>query len=79
MSWPPFLSSSLIPSHLQPTDLALDPSHPDFRTTGLKVASVIKCDKLATVDRRVILGELGFLSPALLQGLDSLLKYALEL
>ena len=48
--------SSLIPPNLQATDLALDPSHPDFRATGLKVASVIKCDKLATVDRRVILG-----------------------
>lgn len=41
-----FISSVLVPRPL-PTDLPLDPSHPDFRETGLKISSIVKCDKLA--------------------------------
>ena len=71
--------SSVVPPALLPTDLGLYPTHPDFRASGLKVPSVIKCDKLATVDRQVILGELGVLSPTLLNELDRRLRLALEL
>jgi len=71
--------SSVLPSRLLATDLSVDPSHPDFRETGLKVASIIKCDKLVTVQRRMILGELGELSSTLLQDLDQRLRYALNL
>ncbi len=74
----PFVSSAR-PQTLLPTDLSLDPTHPDFAATGLKVASVIKGDKLATAQRRVLLGELGALSPALLNELDRSLRHALEL
>lgn len=73
-----FISSVLVPRPL-PTDLPLDSSHPDFRETGLKVPSIVKCDKLATVQRRVILGELGQLSVTLLRELDQRLRHALNL
>ena len=36
-------------------------SHPGWRATGSKVASVIRCDKLATLDERVIHGAMGVL------------------
>ncbi len=56
-----FISSVLVPRPL-PSDLPLHPSHPDFRETGLKVPSIVMCDKIVTVERRIILGELGQLS-----------------
>jgi mRNA interferase MazF len=71
--------SSVVPAHTLPTYLLLFPSHADFGASGLKVPSVVKCDKLATVDRGVILGELGALSASLLQEVDRRLKLALDL
>ena len=71
--------SSVKPPKLLPTDLVLSPSHPDFAATGLKAESVIKCDKLATVQRRVLLGELGALSSTLIAELDQRLRHALVL
>lgn len=71
--------SSVPPQTLLKTDLLIEASHPDFPTTGLKVRSVIKCDKLATVERRILLGEIGQLSHALIQELNERLRYALEL
>jgi mRNA interferase MazF len=58
--------SSVKPPKLLPTDLVLSPSHPDFAATGLKAESVVKRDKLATVQRWVLLGELGALSSTLI-------------
>jgi len=71
--------SSVVPPRSLPTDLVVDPSHPNFRETGLKVPSIVKCDKLATVQRRIILGELGQLSATLLRELDQRLGHALNL
>lgn len=70
--------SSVIPPRPLPTDLVLDSSHPQFRETGLKVPSIVKCDKLATVQRGIILGELGQLSASLLRELDQRLRHALD-
>lgn len=71
--------SSVKPPTLLPTDLLIEASHPDFPRSGLKAASIVKCDKLATVQRRIILGELGILSPALLVELNTRLRVALGL
>lgn len=67
------------PATLLSTDLAIDTSHPDFPVTGLKVASIVKCDKLATVQRRILFGELGVLSPTLVGELNACLRVALGL
>ena len=64
---------------LLPTDLLLETSHPDFVQTGLKAPSVVKLDKLVTVESSILLGELGELPPALLHQADSKLRHALEL
>ena len=64
---------------VQAADLSIPDSHPDFPLTGLKVSSVVKCDKLVTVDAAILLGELGELSAALMRQLDDKLRYALEL
>jgi mRNA interferase MazF len=71
--------SSVASSRPLPTDLPVDPAHPDAHGTWLKVPSIVKCDKLATVQRRIILGELGEFPPTLLRALDQRLRHALEL
>jgi hypothetical protein len=40
---------------------------------------VVKCDKLATVQRRVLLGELGALSSSLIEEMGNRLRHALLL
>jgi mRNA interferase MazF len=64
---------------LSMTDLLLENSHPDFGQTGLKTKSVVKLDKLVTVESAILLGELGELSAALLQQVNEKLRYAFEL
>jgi mRNA interferase MazF len=71
--------SSVVPPQPLPTDLIVDPDAPEGRGVGLKRLSVIKCDKLATVQRRVLLGELGSLPVACLLEMDRRLKHALAL
>jgi mRNA interferase MazF len=64
---------------LSTTDLLIEDLHPDFGRTGLKRSSVIKLDKLVTVETTVLLGELGELSEVLLREVNERLRYALEL
>ena len=61
------------------SDLLVPDTHPDFKQTGCKASSVVKFDKLVTLDTSTVLGELGQLSPALLQEAAGKLPYALEL
>lgn len=61
------------------SDLPVDNAHPDFAQTGLKVSSVVKLDKLVTVEQSIILGELGEFSAALLNEVNEKLRYALAL
>lgn len=41
------------------TDILIEENHPEFKHTGLKVASVIKLDKVATISKELLLGEIG--------------------
>jgi mRNA interferase MazF len=59
--------------------LLIEDLHPDFGRTGLKRSSVIKLDKLVTVETTILLGELGELSEVLLREVNERLRYALEL
>ncbi len=51
--------SSRIPAEVSATDVLITSKHPAFRKTGLKTDSVIKLDKIATVLKELIVGELG--------------------
>jgi mRNA interferase MazF len=51
--------SSKIPGDLQDSDFMIAMDHPSFFFTGLKVSSVIKFDKIATVSKDLIEGEIG--------------------
>jgi mRNA interferase MazF len=61
------------------TDLLVEDTHADFAITGLKTSSVIKLDKLVTVETSVVLGELGDMPSGLMQQVSKKLRYALEL
>jgi mRNA interferase MazF len=41
------------------TDIIINEKHPEFKQTGLKLASVIKLDKVATLSKSLIVGEIG--------------------
>ncbi len=71
--------SSVKPANLQHTDLLLSRSDPDFAATGLKAESALKCDKLATVQRQILLGELGTLSATHTAKMDQRIRHALGL
>lgn len=64
---------------LSPTDLLIEDPHPDFSQSGLKTKSVVKLDKLVTVESAILIGELGELSDALLQQANVKLRHALDL
>ena len=55
-----FISS--LKHRTQKTDIVLNSHDKDFSKTGLKVDSVIKTGKLATLDKKIILGEIGEVS-----------------
>lgn len=44
------------------TDIVIKSSDKDFSKTGLKIDSVIKVEKIATLEKKIILGELGVVS-----------------
>ena len=51
--------SSRIPDEISKTEVLITSRHPSFRRTGLKTSSIIKLDKIATVLKEFIVGELG--------------------
>ncbi|MEJ2252341.1 MAG: type II toxin-antitoxin system PemK/MazF family toxin [Candidatus Lokiarchaeota archaeon] len=53
-----FISSS-IPKPIEDCHVFLDKNHKSFSITGLKVSSTIYLDKIATIDKKLIIGELG--------------------
>lgn len=51
--------SSRIPQRTEPTEITINETHPEFKLTGLKTSSVIRLDKVATISKDLILGEIG--------------------
>src|SRR4030043_2026158 len=66
--------SSKIPSELSEVDVLISGRHSGFRRTGLKTESVIRLDKIATVLKDLILGELGELDEELKKEVNQKLK-----
>lgn len=74
-----FISSVVDEKSLGPADFVIRKTAKDFKETGLKKDSVFKMSKIATVDKSIILGELGYLSDDLLELVDKKLRLSLEL
>jgi len=51
--------SSRIEKYNPNTDVLIEQSHPEFQLTGLKVSSFIRLTKIATVQKDILIGELG--------------------
>lgn len=58
-----FISSRI--AKTKPTDIVIDKTHSEFKQTGLKVESSIKIDKIATLSKSLIIGEIGNVGPIL--------------
>lgn len=58
-----FISSRITGGAVPPGSVLLDESHPEFDMSGLKTASLIRLDKIATVLSSLIIGELGIAGP----------------
>jgi hypothetical protein len=54
--------------------IAIDSTHPSWRQTRLKAPSVVRTDKLCTLNTRVISGRLGVFPPDLLNAIRARLK-----
>lgn len=66
--------SSKTTEPIKETDYVLNTNHPDFMGTGLKKNSVFKMDKLITIEKRIIVGEIGRVSNVILRELDKRLR-----
>lgn len=74
-----FISTVFNNNKLSPTEELLLSSDSEFALTGLKKDSVFKMDKLATIEKAIIVGELGEASKTLQEKLDAKSKIALSL
>jgi mRNA interferase MazF len=66
--------SSKAPFELSEADILITKNHAGFRRTGLKVDSVIRLDKVATVLKDLIVGELGELDEELRREVNQKLR-----
>jgi mRNA interferase MazF len=71
--------SSKIPPELSEVDILITKNQTSFRKAGLKVDSVIKLDKIATVLKDLIVGELGEVDEKLRQEVNQKLKRIMEI
>jgi mRNA interferase MazF len=71
--------SSKIPSELSYVDVSIIKNHAGFGKTGLKVDSIVKLDKIATVLKDLIVGELGELDEELKQEVNQKLRRIMEI
>jgi mRNA interferase MazF len=71
--------SSVIRGSAVATDLVVDANHPEFKLTGLRVASALRLHKLAAVEAAVIQRRLGRIGPQLQADADRILRQVLGL
>lgn len=71
--------TSIVPQHVSETDFVLSPEQSDFKESGLNRPSMIRTDKLATLNKSILIGELGQLSSSSMKQIDERLKIALGL
>jgi len=71
--------SSKVPSELSEVDVLVTKKETSFRKSGLKVDSLIKLDKIATVLKDLVVGELGELGEGLRREVNRKLRKMLEM
>jgi mRNA interferase MazF len=63
----------------EPTHYILDPTEPEGKAAGVLQASAIRCDRLFTVDQKLIRQTIGHLAPGTVARVDDCLRAALGL
>jgi len=71
--------TTVIPNNLEETDLLFDENFEDFNISGLKKMSLIKLDKIATINKIIITGEIGLMNKKTINEIDEKLMIALDL
>jgi mRNA interferase MazF len=71
--------SSRVPASLQDSGLLIKTDHPAFPATGLKITSVIKFDKIATLSKTLIEGETGEVLPGLALECNGIMSHIFRL
>lgn len=72
------ITSNLATAH-EVTQYVIDPTHPDWPASGLKLASVVKCEHLYTFHQHRIVRTIGNLSATTMTQINDCLKASLEL
>ena len=68
--------SSRVPRRSTLAEIVVDKAHPEFELTGLKASSVIRLDKIATISKDLILGEIGEIGSKLKRAINVKLSKA---
>ena len=71
--------SSKIPAQASSTEILIPEEHEEFAGTGLKRSSVIKVDKIATISKELMLGEIGEIGETLRREVNKKLREAYQL
>jgi mRNA interferase MazF len=71
--------SSVIPTHVRDADVLIETKDLFFAETGLKKSSIIKVDKIATLDKGLITGEMGSIPESVISLVKQKLKVVLDL
>lgn len=67
-----FVSSQLI--YRDKVDILIKKSSPEFEKTGLKIDSIIRLRKMAAINKKIILGQLGSVGPNIQKEVSKNLK-----
>ena len=71
--------SSVIPADLLPTDLTVDPTTPEFKSTNLKATSLLRVHKLSTIHGRDAIRRLGQIAAPAFFEVQARLRIVFEL
>jgi mRNA interferase MazF len=71
--------SSRVPAQVTSTEVLIREDHEEFAGTGLKRASVVRLDKVATVSKNLMLGEIGEVGQVLRREINRKLREAYQL
>lgn len=74
-----FISTIIPPQPLHSAHFIIHDSDAFFKDTGLQKTSVIKCDKLMTVNKSIVVGWMGELPNTVMRIINTKLKTALSL
>jgi mRNA interferase MazF len=73
------ITSNVSRAALEPTQYLIEPTHPDWKASGLRQPSVVKCENIYTFDNGRVLRFIGRLSAASMGQVNDCLKASLDI